>query len=690
MSRTPETAASPAVETTAAPAAFAAPLAKILVVDDDERTALAVSTVLEELNQTLVVAGSGEEALRHLLHDDFAVILLDLHMPGMDGYETAEMIRARKKTRNIPIIFLTAVFRDDSHLLQAYSAGAVDLVFKPVDPFILKSKVSVFVDLYLKQAEIKREAELRHRLQEENFRVISEKHSAEATLNRVRERQAAILETLPLCFHSRSTEPPYAAQFVSGNVEKITGFAAERFLEDPSFGIGLVHQDDVARVHIALERAASTGSYSCEFRCKCAGGSYRVLLDQGVLAPAEDGRSREFFGAMLDITERRELEEQLAQAQKMETVGQLTGGIAHDFNNLLTIIFGNLEFLRRDVKANTKAERQLSAMRYAAERGRTLTSQLLAFSRRQLLIPKTLDINGLVESFLPLVRRAVGESINVNAVLAPEPAICDVDSAQLESALLNLAINARDACANGGTLTIAVSRIRNAAALVERQSEARPGPWILITVRDSGDGIPPDLLSRVFEPFFTTKQPGQGSGLGLSQVYGFVRQSDGFITVDSEIGQGTEFAIYLPLSEKSVAPAQSSATSLPVAAAATAKTILLVEDDSALQALSTEMLLDLGYSVVTASDAHGALEILKRDPGVDLVFSDVIMPGGKSGINLAADAVKLRPDLKILLTSGYTGESLDRHNAADISLPFIAKPFTQTELAKQLQNLLSK
>jgi CheY-like chemotaxis protein len=307
-----------------------------------------------------------------------------------------------------------------------------------------------------------------------------------------------------------------------------------------------------------------------------------------------------------------------------------------------------------------------------------------------LLAPETLDINMLIEKFLPLVRRAVGESINVNAVLAPEPAICDVDPAQLESALLNLAINARDACTEGGTLTVSVSRIQHAGALLEHQSEARSGPWILISVRDSGEGIAKDILSRVFEPFFTTKQPGQGSGLGLSQVYGFVRQSEGFITVDSELGHGTEFAIYLPLSDKSLSPSRSDTALEETALASVAKTILLVEDDSALQALSTEMLLDLGYSVITASDANGALEILKREQAVDLVFSDVIMPGGKTGINLAADAVKLRPELKILLTSGYAGESLDKHKIAEISVPFIAKPFTQSELAKQLQTLLSR
>jgi PAS domain S-box-containing protein len=663
--------------------------AKILIVDDDERTTLAVRTVLEELGQTLVTASSGEEALRHLLHDDFAVILLDLHMPGMDGYQTAEMIRARKKTRSIPIIFLTAVFRDDSHLLQAYSAGAVDLVFKPVDPFILKSKVSVFVELYLKRAEILREAELRHQLQDENFRVMTEMHRTEATLSRVRERQAAILETLPLCFHSRAIEPPYAAQFVSTNVEKITGFTAQRFLDDPGFGLSLVHEADIERVHKALARADETGSYSCEFRCKCADGSYKVLLDQGVLAHAEDGRGREIFGAMLDITERRQLEEQLAQAQKMETVGQLTGGIAHDFNNLLTIIFGNLEFLSRGVDKETKSGRQLAAMRYAAERGRNLTKQLLAFSRRQFLTPEIIDVNKLIEKFLPLVRRAVGETIVVNAVFAPDAAICEVDPAQLESTLLNLSINARDACTEGGTLTISVSRIEHATSLTEQQGEARLGPWILITVRDNGEGMSRDVKARVFEPFFTTKQVGQGSGLGLAQVYGFVRQTEGYVTVESERGVGTEFSIYLPPSEKAISNVRESATDVTMAVPAKEKTILLVEDDSALQAVSTEMLLDLGYSVITASDANGAMEILKRNSAIDLVLSDVVMPGGKSGVSLAQDAKILRPELKILLTSGYAGENLDKQKIAEASLPFIAKPFTQSELAAQIKGILS-
>jgi CheY-like chemotaxis protein len=389
------------------------PKAKILIVDDDERTALAVSTVLEELGQELVVANSGEEALKRLLYDEYAVILLDLHMPGMDGYETAALIRARKRTRHIPIVFLTAVFRDTTHLLQAYSAGAVDMVFKPVDPVVLKSKVSVFVDLYLKQLEIRREAELRHRLQEENLRVSTEKLMAEQALRRTQERQEAILRSLPVCFYSRSAEPPFGVLFASASVEQVTGYPPARFTEDPDFAFTRIHPDDVAGVKDAHAAALRTGSYSCEFRWHAPNDEVRVFLDQGVMAPQIEGQNREIFGTILDITAQRLLEQQLVQAQKMEAVGQLTGGIAHDFNNLLTVILGNIDLLTRHAETNTRVQRQLAAMRHAAERGQSLTGQLLAFSRRQHLNPQTLDVKELLQRFEPLIRRAIGENVGL-------------------------------------------------------------------------------------------------------------------------------------------------------------------------------------------------------------------------------------------------------------------------------------
>jgi signal transduction histidine kinase len=663
------------------------PRATILVVDDDERNALALTTVLKDLGQNLVVAHSGEEALRYLLTEDVAVILLDVHMPGMDGYETAELIRARKRTRHIPIVFLTAVFRDDSHLLQAYSAGAVDMVFKPVDPFILKSKVSIFVDLYLKQAEFQREAELRSRLQEENFRVRTEKILAEQALRRSEERQEAILDSLPVCFHARSTEPPYAASFVSRNVEQLTGFPAHRFVDDPEFGLSRVHPEDVARVAQSFRDAVATGAYSCEFRWRCADDSFRVLLDQGVLASSEQERPREILGTILDVTEQRLLQQQLVQAQKMEAVGQLTGGIAHDFNNLLTVVLGNIDLLARRFGIDERAQRQLSAMRHAAERGQSLTGQLLAFSRRQHLRPEALDVNALVRAFEPLIRRAIGENIAVETTIGEEPAVCEVDPSQLETTLLNLAVNARDAMPDGGMLRIAVRRVEHDADLAIRHTDAAPGPWIVLSIDDTGVGMSREVLNRAFEPFFTTKEPGKGSGLGLSQVYGFVRQSGGFVTLTSSVGAGTQLAIYLPPSSKPTA-VPPFVQPIETATRAPAETVLLVEDDASVLAVAIEMLTDLGYRVITASDAGGAMEILRRGRPVDLIFTDVVMPGGKTGAQLADEARALRPDIKVLLTSGYTGEALARHQPDHSDWPIIAKPFRQPDLAASIRKIL--
>jgi signal transduction histidine kinase len=379
----------------------------------------------------------------------------------------------------------------------------------------------------------------------------------------------------------------------------------------------------------------------------------------------------------------------LVQSQKMEAVGQLTGGIAHDFNNLLTVILGNIDLLSRRLGGNDHLRRHLSATRYAAERGQSLTQQLLAFSRRQHLQPQTLDVNALVRQFEPLIRRAVGESIGLEVALGHEPLVCEVDPCQLESALLNLAVNSRDAMPWGGTFTVALKRVERDDDLVRQNRTASPGPWIVLSLEDTGVGMSKDIADRVFEPFFTTKEPGKGSGLGLSRVYGFVRQSGGFVTLASTVGIGTRLSIYLPPSSKSLGE-QVALDQLLVASPVRKETILLVEDDSSVLALVIEMLNDLGYRVITASDAHGALEIVRRGEPIDLILTDIVMPGGKTGVHLAAEARALRPDIKVLLTSGYPGEALTRHEPTDVEWPMIAKPFRQPELASRLQSLLEE
>ncbi len=647
------------------------PVARILIVDDDERNAFAAVNALEELGHELVVARSGEEALRRLLTEDYALILLDLHMPGMDGYETAELIRSRKKTAMTPIVFLTAIFRDEPHVFQAYSAGAVDVVFKPVDPFILKSKVTILVDLYLKTEEIKRRSAYQQWLLDEHDRVKAEKAQTERALKRTEARQEAILRSLPIVIHSRSIEPPFAPQFVSDAVEAITGFPPSRFVSEPEFGSSRIHPDDLDRYVQAVADAGRTGHYATEFRWLCADGQYKILQDVGIVAPTADGgEAREIFGVILDATERKSLEEQLAQARKMEAVGQLTGGVAHDFNNLLTVVLGNVDIMARRSEDEARRTRRIEAVRQAAERGRDLTRQLLAFSRRQHLSPITLNVNALIGEFVPLMRQAVGEAVTLDVALSEAaPLFAHVDSNQLETALLNLAVNARDAMPEGGTLTIATRRL---------------GDYVEIGVTDTGHGMAPEVRARVFEPFFTTKEVGKGSGLGLSQVYGFVRQSEGDIVLTSDPGQGASFVLKLPAREPPAEPVEPEARP-PTVVEGGSERILLVEDDATVLSLTTDMLTGLGYHVTTATNAAEALVVLQSDAEVDVLFSDVVMPGGVSGVSLARTARELRPALKVLLTSGFIGEG---PALATDEFPLLDKPYETHALAARLRKLL--
>jgi signal transduction histidine kinase len=640
--------------------------ARVLIVDDDERNAFAATEALEVLGHELVVARSGEEALRLLLTQRFAVILLDLHMPGMDGYETARLIREHPRTRDTPIVFVTAVFRDEAHIFQAYQVGAVDVVFKPVDPFILRAKVAVLADLHLKTEEIARRAEERHRLLRENAANAEARLNAELALRQTRERQDAILKSLPVVFTSRATLHPFAALFVSDSITPLTGFEPARFIEDPEIGLGRIHPDDVEGVVDCLMKAAETGAYACEYRWQCADGEYRSFLDQGVWVPGEAEGEGEILGTLLDVTDRRRLEEQLSQARKMEAVGQLTGGIAHDFNNLLTVVLGNADILMRRIE-DEKTRRQLEAIKLAADRGHTLTRQLLAFSRRQTLNPEAIDLHQLVRAFSPLIRQAIGEGVILDLSADPTPVFVLADANQLENALLNLAVNARDAMEGEGVLTITV---------------AAAGDQGVITVSDTGSGMSDETRRRLFEPFYTTKEVGRGSGLGLSQVYGFLQQSGGKVEIESAVGEGSTFRLLLPLTDRrpEAAPAEAEASG----AQGGSERVLIVEDDPAVLSVCLDMLQSLGYRCEVAVDAAGALGRLEERP-FDLLFSDVVMPGGVNGIELARRARAAHPRLEVLLTSGYVGEAaLDDLHEFDV----IEKPYERAALAGRLRAIL--
>jgi signal transduction histidine kinase/CheY-like chemotaxis protein len=454
----------------------------------------------------------------------------------------------------------------------------------------------------------------------------------------------------------------------------ITGFPASAFVDDPNFGSSRIHPDDLAMVVERVSNAAVSGRYSVEFRWLCADGQYKVLQDQGVAAPSEDGEIREIFGVILDATDRKQLEEQLAQARKMEAVGQLTGGVAHDFNNLLTVVLGNIDMLGRRPEDEARRTRRIDAIRQATERGRDLTRQLLAFSRRQHLSPVSVDVNALIADFTPLIRQAVGEAVTLDVQLASVPLSAHVDPTQLETALLNLAVNARDAMPGGGVLTITTARRAGTG-----------GDRVVIDIRDSGVGMSPEVRERVFEPFFTTKEVGKGSGLGLSQVYGFVRQSDGEVQVESAPGHGTTFSLRLPASS---APAEVvRAEAPPPEVRGGSECVLLVEDDPTVLALTLDMLTGLGYSALTATHAAEALNIIRSEAQIDLLFTDVVMPGGISGVELARAAREIRPGLPVLLTSGFMGEGAVLETA---EFPLLDKPYETATMAAKLRKVLDK
>jgi len=378
--------------------------------------------------------------------------------------------------------------------------------------------------------------------------------------------------------------------------------------------------------------------------------------------------------------------ETLRQSQKMEALGQLTGGIAHDFNNLLQVIVGNLDILTLGLPDNLpRLRRSTDLAKSGAMRAATLTQRLLAFARKQPLAPRPLDANAVIHGMAELLRRALGETIKLESVGAGELWATEADLSELENVLLNLAVNARDAMPDGGKLTIETSNGYLDEAYAARHGEVSPGQYVLISVTDTGVGMDEKVLARVFEPFFTTKEEGKGSGLGLSQVYGFVKQSGGHVKLYSERGRGTTVKLYLPRFYGDLHdPVLHNFSSAPVAAG---ETVLVVEDDRDVRAFAVTALQELGYHVIESVDGPSAIEVLKRT-GVDLLLSDVGLPGGLTGLDVVTRAKEIQPGLKALLTTGYARNALIHNDRLDPSIPVITKPFSLDELAKKVRDVL--
>jgi two-component system cell cycle sensor histidine kinase/response regulator CckA len=482
--------------------------------------------------------------------------------------------------------------------------------------------------------------------------------------------------------------------FISEASSTVLGYPPEQVLGKDA--LSFAHPDDAATARIALQESITRPGAVLrrEFRALHKSGEVRVLaciirnmLDhpaiRGVVINARDVTLQRQAEVAL-----REREEELLQAQKMEAVGRLAGGIAHDFNNVLTAINGHAEFLAEMFDAGDPAHYDIDGIRNSAERAARLTRQLLAFSRRQVMQPSVIDLRLVISNIDQMLRRLIGEHIEMTCVVPQEPTLVHADQTQIEQVVLNLVMNARDAMPKGGTVQLSVKIADMTELSVGREPQMLPGRYAVISVEDTGTGIPAELIDKVFEPFFTTKDQGKGSGLGLSTVYGIVKQSGGHVLVHSEPGAGTRFDVLLHLVEDvSKATASTSAAESDVAPVCT---VLLVEDENSVRLMAERVLRRQGYHVLTATDGANALDVLRDHEGVvDVVVTDVVMPvmSGRELANILADRY---PNLPILFMSGYTGDEINEEGIKAAGAEFLAKPFAPSELAQLVRTMLDE
>ncbi len=456
----------------------------------------------------------------------------------------------------------------------------------------------------------------------------------------------------------------------------------EQFLE-------MVHPDDRDAVAKSVEGAITERRpYAFEYRVIRPDGTCVTCFSKAELILDDAGDVAGMAGILQDITERREIEKQLQRTQRLEAVGQLTGGVAHDFNNLLTVILGNLQLLERSVGADERLRKRVKTATGAAVRGAELTKRLLAFSRRQVLKPKLVDLGELVFGMEDSLRETLGEAIDFDAQTADGLWSTRVDPGLLEAAVLNLVSNASDAMPEGGKLTIETANVGLDEQLADRNAEMMDGEYVMLAVSDTGPGMPPDVAAQAFEPFFTTKDVGKGSGLGLSMVYGFIKQSGGHVAMASEEGHGTTVKLYLPRakpSEQAVADGLGHDESIP---SREEKTILVVEDDANVRDIAVTMLEESGYRVLEAENGTAALAVVEQHPDIDLLFTDVVMPGEMSGPALARRVRERHPRIKALYASGYPREAIGDSEVLDDEVELIGKPYLEEDLVRTIRRVL--
>ncbi len=700
---------------------------RILIVDDKEENLYLLQALLQGHGYTVDEAHHGAEALEKARQNLPDLIVTDILMPVMDGFALCREWKKDERLKPIPFIFYTATYTDERDRRFALSLGAEQFIVKPEEPEALMAIILETIEQaenlraehtepttaapaqpptealtqgeseYLKQYNetLIRKLEAKMEQVERANRAleldIAARKMAEAALSESETRFRSLVEAAPEGIFVQSGE-----RFVFLNPAMLRLMGAARPEE-------LLGTDILARIapeylaavreRIRLQRETGQPAPLRTQEYLRLDGS-RVPVETTAVAIRYQGREARLV-FVRDITERKRTEEekakleaQLRQAQKMESVGRLAGGVAHDFNNMLTVILGHVELAMALVDPAQALSNDLQEIRKAAQRSTDLTRQLLAFARRQTILPKVLDMNEAVAGMLKMLQRMIGEDIDLLWMPGADLWSIEIDPAQIDQILANLCVNARDAIDGVGKVTIETENIALDAAYCADHAEATPGEYVLLGVSDDGCGMSKEIMDRIFEPFFTTKSAGQGTGLGLATVYGIVKQNNGLINVYSEPGKGTTFRIYLPRHAAQVA--ERPAAVAPATPQGGHETVLLVEDDAAVLGLGRVILQRLGYTVLATNSPLEAVRLVSEHDGViDLLMTDVVMPE-MSGRELAERLREIRPMLKCLFTSGYTSNTITHRGVLDDGVQFIQKPYSMSALAAKVRETLGQ
>jgi PAS domain S-box-containing protein len=670
---------------------------RILLIEDNPGDIRLIREMLVEARDAtfhLQVAEWLSGGLAYLAERSVDLILLDLGLPDSSGLETFRRVYAQAS--GVPIVVLS-VSDDDELALQAVQAGAQDYLVKGhVDSYLIVRAIRYAIERKRAEDALRQARdELETRVQERTAELaaantalraeIAERRQVERTRRESEERFRLLVEAVR----------DYAlimldvdGRIISWNAgaERIYGYSLNDIVGQHVSWLYPADERSSGKPGLLLHMAAIEGRVEVEgWRVRRDGT--RFWANAVVTAIRDEaGQPRGYAKVTRDITERRRLEEQLRQAQKMEAVGRLAGGIAHDFNNWLTVIVSYLELLLEDMALDSPLRRYAEDALEAADRAASLTRQLLAFSRRQVLQPQELDLNAVVAGMEPMLQRLMGEDVTLITSLDPTLGRITADPGQVEQVILNLAVNARDAMPRGGRLSLETANVELDDTYARRQLDVKAGSYVMLTVSDSGVGMDAKTLSHIFEPFFTTKEPGKGTGLGLSIVYGIVTQNGGHIEVDSEPGRGATFSIYFPRVQGH--PPVGAQGVARTATRRGGETVLLVEDEVSVRLVTREVLLLAGYQVLEASGGEEAVRLCEQHAGpIHLLLTDVVMPV-LSGPELAQRLVQMRPEMKVLYMSGYSEDIVTRYGTLEISGAFLQKPFRPAALQDKVREVL--